>query len=89
MARLRTQVPGDTRDSGSSDASMAQRGRFAPLSSDDSDIEEHVDRVVNNDVDLLDALEFDLAEVAPTVADTVEPTVNDDVSRFRHRSCHL
>ena len=38
-------------------ASMSQRGRFAPLSSDDSGTEEQVDHVVDDDVDLLDALD--------------------------------
>ena len=53
-----------------------ERSRFAPLSIDDSDTEEQVDNVADND--LLDALELDLAGEALTLVDTVDPTVNDD-----------
>ena len=69
--------PRRPRGSGSSDASMSQRSRFAPLSRDDSDTEEQEDNPADDD--LLDALELDLAGEALTLVDTVDPTVNDDI----------
>ena len=68
------------RGSGSSDALISQRSRFAPSSSDESDTEENVNYAVDDD--LLHALELELAGGALTIDHFVDPTRSFHCSRW-------